>query len=138
MTLTPSSVSCGEGSHSEPGVIASRMWGNKEEQLVLEISVKEDMMNDDNGGQTCGFIGIDSPQEHTALGEGDEGETAKNEESCVTVPLTPSVGSCTTVDTGKNNTSTLINFTCAALSDVLEVPGDHCKLLQLIFVYIGS
>ena len=125
VTLTPSSVNYGEGSHSEPGVIASRMYGSQEEQLVVVTSGQEDRNHDDIRGQTCGFIEMDSIQEHTALGEDDEGETAKTEGSYITIPLTPSVGSSTTVDTGKNNTSTLMNFTCTALSDVLNMPGDQ-------------
>ena len=119
LTLTPSSVSCGEGSDSVPGVNAGKLLDNEEEQLVLEISAKEGMRKDDNGGQTRGFVQMDSSQEHEALKECDEGETVRNEETCTIVPLTPSVGLCATADTGKEYTNNILNFTCTAL----DVPG---------------
>ena len=43
VTLTPSSVRYGEGSYSEPGISATRGYGNKQEPLLV-ISNQEDSM----------------------------------------------------------------------------------------------
>ena len=122
VTLTPSSVSYCEGSHSEPGVSASGGYGNQQEPLVVTSS-QEDRSLDDNVVQTNGFAEMDSNQEHATLEEGNGDEGAKIVGPYITIPQRHLWDQVLLQIQARITPVHLI--TCTASSDGLHMPGDQ-------------